>query len=122
MIARVLPKGEYERLKETELEKVYPILPEGANVVVVEEDGKLLRTWALIPMLHAEGLWASPETRGRAGATRLLLKKAYEVGREMGTNVLLTSSLEEKVDRLIHKVGGIELPGRHFVINIQEPS
>jgi len=120
MELRVLPKEEYDKLKETELGVVKEILPEGTRIIVVEEEEKLIGCWALIPMVHAEGIWVDPSHRGRAGIARMLINGMCENVREMGAKAVWTAALDEKVEALIKRVGGVPIPGNHFAINVQE--
>lgn len=120
MEARILPLEEYEKLDESpELGPVKDQLPLGSKVIVVEEREELLGTWGLFPMVHLEGFWISPEHRGKAGVGRALIRKMTSTAQEMGARVVITGAGDEDVEKLIRKVGGVELPVKMFAINVE---
>ncbi len=71
---RILPREDYGRLAGTELEAVREQLPESASVVVVEDDGEIVGCWALMPVLHAEGVWIAERERKRGRVALRLLR------------------------------------------------
>lgn len=117
-ITRVLLKNEYPKLVGTELETVYPNLPEGSKVLVVEDEEteKILGTWALIPYYHAECVWIHPNYEGNAGIARRLLLGMYELMKGAGVNAVLTASMSNRVTRILKKLGAVKLPGEHYAL------
>jgi len=122
MRTRILPPEEWESLEGTELETVYPTLnPQTAKVIVVEDGAVLVGCWALLPMLHAECIWIHPDYRKRATSPAPHLWRAMQdTARAMGAPSVVTGALTDDVAALIQRVGGVELPGRHFVIGVTE--
>lgn len=116
---RTLPPEEYARLKGTELENVWPVFPPEARVTVVEDDGEIVACWSAFPIVHVEGLWVKP-THKNARVVRSMINHTFENARQMGARAVLTSAVDEKVEHLALRVGGVPLPGKHFVINITE--
>ena len=122
MIARLLWPEEYPRLVGTELEAVYPHLPAGAQVLVVEDDGRIVGCWAFFQAWHAEGIWIAPEHRGRGSVARRLLSGMRHVLRRMQARTVVTGATDDRVADLIARIGGSELPGRQFVVPVcKEP-
>jgi len=118
MTTRVLPPAEWPRLLGTELETVVPVLPEDAEVLVVEHDGAIVGCWALYPLLHVEGVWVAPEHRGRGGVFRRLLTGMRTLVHGHGREVVQTGALwgdeGAVVATMLQKLGAVELVGRHF--------
>jgi hypothetical protein len=118
MTTRVLPRTEWPRLLGTELATVFPVLPEDAEVLVVENGGAIVGCWALYPLLHVEGVWVAPEHRGRGSVFRRLLVGMRALVHGRGREVVQTGALctDEGaiVATMLQKVGAVELPGRHF--------
>jgi len=119
MTTRVLPRHEWPRLKGTELETLWPLLPQDADVLVVEEDGDIVGCWALYLLPHVEGVWVHPAHRGRGGVVRRLLSGmrtlVYALQRDTAVQ---TGALDTEdgavVAEMLKKLGAVELPGRHF--------
>lgn len=120
MNTRILPQEEYSKLEPTsELGPVREQLPLGTQVIVAEEEEEVLGTWSLIPIVHLEGFWIHPDHRRKAGVGRALLRKMTETAKEMGAKVVITGAGDESIERLIKKVGGVELPVKMFAINVE---
>lgn len=117
MITRTLCPDEWPRLKGTELEHVWPHLPDGARIVVVEEGDDILACHAVLTYVHIEGLWVHPKHRHGTVGWRLWQAVQREV-RELGANVAITGALTEQVKALIEHVHGVKLPGDAYVIPI----
>lgn len=115
MIDRILPPEEWERLEGTELGPVRDKLPEGTQVIVVEKEGIIKATWMLAPLVHLEGF----SNTGGTGVGRALLRRMVSTAKEMGAKVVITGAIDQKIERLIHKVGGVELEAKMFAINIE---
>ena len=118
MHTRVLPREEYSRLVGTELETVYPVLPAGSQVVVVEDGDHIVACWALFPIVHVEGVWIRPEYRGNPRVVRRLVGGMKDTARAMGARAVSTAALTPEVAAMAEKLGGFELPGRHFTIGL----
>lgn len=119
MTTRILPREEYPRLEGTEAELLWPHLPAGSQVVVVEDDaGAIAGCWTLIPTIHAECLWIAPTHRKLSVVLRRLLRGMFTRADEMGAPVVVTSSISDEVTRLLEHFGATELPGRHFTMAI----
>ena len=121
MTTRVLPPEEWEKLAGTELDAARPFLnPAETLVLVVEEDGQIVGSWAAMRHVHLEGVWVHPDHRGRgAVAAHLLKAMGAAVAATFGVSVAWTAAENEDVAHLITgHLNGTELPGRHFVVPI----
>lgn len=120
MTTRILPREEYPRLAGTELEAVWPTLPEGAAVLVVEEDGQIVGCWAAFLVAHVEGVWIAPEHRGRGGvARRLLVGMRRTLVETFGATGALTGAMTDDVRALLARLGATKLPGDHYALPLK---
>lgn len=119
MMTRLLPREEWDRLLDTEAGPACPYFPEDTRVIVVEAHGDVLGAWSMPRYLHAECLTINATHRRKGAVGRLLLNAMYEQARATGDRVVLTSSLDSKIDQWCERVGGARLPGAHYVIPIR---
>lgn len=120
MTSRVLPVAEWPRLKGTDADAVWPMLdPLRSVIVVVEHEGIIVAHHILLFVLHAEALWVHPDhRRGRAGV--LLWQAVQRAVLASDARGFVTAAIEPQVEALIAHVGGVEVPGKHFVVNVEE--
>lgn len=117
MTSRILPPAEWARLAGTEAGEIAPRLPrDSASILVVEEDGAIVATWALITMVHAEGLWIAPSHRGRFGVVKRLLSGMRAMAHSLGAPAVQTAAISTEVADFIRRLGGSPLPGQAFVL------
>jgi hypothetical protein len=118
--SRVLPAAEWSKLAGTELETLVPYLnPEKATVFVVEDDaGAVIGCWGLIPFLHAEGLWVASEHQAKSGVFRRLMADMRRELARRSEGAMWTSSMSEQVTDIITHVGGVQIPGTHYVVPV----
>jgi len=117
--ARILPQEEWPRLAGTEAEKLWPMLnPENARVWVVEKDGKIVATWTLLRVVHAECIWVAPEVRGEFGVVKRLLKGKSEIATAWGADRVVTGSVSPDVTELIMRFGGELMPCETFILPV----
>jgi hypothetical protein len=115
--ARILPPEEWPRLAGTEAETVWPRLnPENTQILVVEEDGRVVACWAFLRVVHAECLWVAPTHRGAFSVARRLLRGLREIAAGWGVEKVITGSVSPQVTGLIRQVGGVPLPCESFVL------
>jgi len=121
VITRLLPREEWPRLAGTELEQVWPHLPAGAQVVVVEADDRIIGCWSLIPLVHCEGVWIDPEFRGNPRVALRLVRGMKDTARAMGAQTVLTAAQTPEIGRLAEKIGGAKIPAAdHYAISLRE--
>lgn len=120
MIARVLPKEEWPRLRGTEAETLWPYLnPARASVIVVEDDGIIVGCHVLMYVLHAECLWIAPEHRGKSSVGRRLWRAVQNAVKSVGVDSLVTGACDDTVRGLLAHVGATKIPCDQYVVPIQ---
>lgn len=120
MTTRLLPRSEWPRLAGTEVDPVWTRLPEHAEVLVIEDDGRIVGTLVLVSLLHAECLWIAPAYRQRPSVMRRLLSGMWDTARARGARSLWSGSLSETTTRILQRLGGQEIPGRSFAFPVKE--
>lgn len=121
MTHRILPREEWAKLAGTEAGAFAPLLPpDAASVLVVEDNGQIVATWALVSMLHAEGLWIAPSHRGRFGVVKRLLSGMRAMARSIGATSVQTASVSPDVTSFIERLGGSPLPGQMFILPMEQ--
>jgi len=125
MRARLLPPEEWDRLRGTELEALYPLLsPDAAKIIVIEVEREespdafpeIVGTWAVYPQVHAEGIWIAPRFRSKGVVAKHLMEGLASVLSQFEASGFCTASMSDEVTSLIKGLGGEELPGKHFVV------
>lgn len=117
MTRRVLPRDEYHRLVGTELETVAATLPDGCQVLVVEDGDAIVGCWALLSVLHVEGAWVAESHR--ASASRHLLHGMADLVADAGGAAVLTGSMSPRVTRLLKGLGATKLDFDTYVLNLK---
>lgn len=119
MITRQLPQAEWPRIAHTEIGPALEVLPpDDTRILVVEDAGQILGTWALIRYVHVEGVWVHPDHRKRGRVAAHLLGGMREIAQAWGQSVVLTAAVTDDVRQLIAHLGGQQLPGDHYVLPI----
>lgn len=121
MITRILPQEEWSRLNGTEAELLWPYFnPEQTRVLVVEDEGRIVGTWTLMRVVHAECLWIAPSHRGLFGVTRRLLVAMRDIAKGWNVSAVWTGSKSAHVTDLIRRLGGKEPPFESFILPIEK--
>ena len=111
MNTRLLPLAEWDRLAVTGLPPFLPhVRPEDINVVVVEEDGKIVASLAVMRMTHWEAAWVDKDRRGNGGIVRALLKGAVEASRPFTSHWVIAQADQEHVKDILSRLGGVKIP------------
>jgi hypothetical protein len=118
---RLLPPEEWHRLVGTELETLVPKLdPAQTQIVVVERGGVLVGTWAVLQMVHVEGLWIAPAYRGKSpGIVRRLVQGMQMAAQQFGARVVWTGAASASVAQLIRHAGGTRVPFESYILPLQ---
>jgi hypothetical protein len=103
-MARWLPADEWPRLTGTEMETIWPHLPAGAQVWVVEHGDKIVACGSVFDLRHHEGLWVDPGVRHSREVWRLAAEKLTAV------MPFVTPAVTPAVARFIEHCGGEPLP------------
>ncbi len=121
MTTRILPREEWAaKLAGTELEAIWPVLPDGAQVIVVEDGDKVAGSWAIYQQTHVEGCSIAEEYRKGPVVARRLMVGMINTALAMGAATVQTAAVSSEVVDLLAKIGATELPGRHFVMRIND--
>jgi hypothetical protein len=122
MTARILPPSDWPRLAGTEVESLWPRLdPLLCHVLVVEEGDRIVGTWALMPIMHAECLWIAPDKRKSSSVARRLWRQLQGVASELGITAVATAAQTDDVRGLLEHVGAMKLVGDHYIMRIPCP-
>ena len=104
----------------TEAETLWPHCdPAQTQMVVVEADGVIVGTWAVLRTVHVECVWIAEDYRGQFGVVKRLLIGMRAAARRWGARTVLTGAMTDQVRSLIASLGGSQLPGDHYVIPLE---
>ena len=118
---RELPAHEWERLRGTELETLWPKLtPSTDRVIVVERDGEIVACWALMQMLHVEGLWITPGERKQAVVARRLWRAMRAAVADYHAAYVWTGADTDEIREMITTAGGTKVPFDSYVLPMGE--
>lgn len=113
LTTRVLPPAEWDRLDTTELASVWRTMnPAYAEVIVVEQDGAIVGSVALLQTLHAECLSSPSLAVGRA-LWKALKARVLAAG---GTAVW-GAAMEAPMQTLLTRHAE-PIPGNHFLVRM----
>jgi len=114
---RVVPMAEWEILESTPLAPVLSTLPAHTQILAVQHEGKVVGTWAIVPYVHAEGLWIDPEYRNAGAVALRLLRRMPAIATSLGANgAVLTAASDEDLEGYLKRLGAVPLPGAQYVL------
>lgn len=114
MTTRLLPPDEWPRLETTLLASVWRTLnPAYAEVIVVEQDGQIVGSVALLSTLHAECL----SVEGGAGVARALWTALRDRVHAAGGQAVWGASMDAPMQRLLARHAE-PIPGDHFLVRM----
>ncbi len=117
---RVVPILEWGVLETTPLAPVLGTLPGTTQILAVEHEDCVVGTWAVVPYVHAEGLWIDPAHRDK-GVGRRLLKRMPAIADALGANgAVMTAASDPKVAAYLERLGAIVLPGTPYVLPLRK--
>lgn len=116
MVTRELPRAEWSRLTGTELESVTPFLhQDSTRVLVVEVEGQIVGCWALMTVLHVEGIWIHPTYRRAGSVARRLLSTMRRWIGERDAQAVVTAAIDPDIARFLERLGASAIPGQAFI-------
>ena len=119
MEARILAPDEWVKL-ETGFEPLGTTLrPEDSQVIVIEEDGKIIASVGTFRVTHFESLWIHPDYRGNAGVARRLMKQAIIAAKKWTDQWVWGCSGTDHMNDVLIRMGGIKMPVDTFVIPLE---
>lgn len=121
MNARILsPEESVTRLEFLGLPLIGPAMrPDDAQIVVVEDKGRIVATMAVIRVVHYENCWVDPEYRANAGAVRKLLRAAKDAARKWAPMWIWGASDTDHVEVLLKKLGGVKMDVKSFALPVE---
>lgn len=122
MTTRILPPEEWVRLAETDIPSILPYTrAEDVQIVVVEDKDRIVGAWAVLRVVHLEGVWIAPEYRKRGTVAARLLAATMKVARQWAGRWAMTAAETDDIRRLIEKhLGGVRVPGDIYVVPMEE--
>ena len=113
---RILEPTEWARVP-TDLQALLPhVIPGDAQVVVVEDDGRIVASWAVLRVVHLEGLWIDPAYRGRVSVARRLYEATLSAARRWTSGWAMTGAATDDVRALLNTAGAQKLPMDTYVL------
>jgi hypothetical protein len=119
-LVRLLPPEEYQRLVGTEAEAVCHDLPLDAKVVVVEDAGRIVGCWTLLPIWHGEWAWIHPDYRKNGAVMRRLWGGLHGLARFLGVKRVWCGSNDDRIGHILTKRGAVKLSNTysHYILPI----
>lgn len=119
MTTRLLPEDEWARVSHTDLAQFLPYVdPSRAQVIVVEDAGRVVGCWAVVQMTHVEGLWIDPDYRGSVGVARRLWVTTMAAARRVAARWVMTGSQQPEIAQMLLKAGAVQIPMDTFVMPV----
>lgn len=120
MTHRILPRADYARLDGTYLAPAVPYLAADTQVVIVEQDDRIISHWTLMKAPHVECVWTHPDYRASGAAMRQLLAGMRDLAVSEGIARVITSveADDAVVHRLLHHLRADKLPDS-YVFSIE---
>jgi hypothetical protein len=120
MTTRILPPDEWSRLAHTEFRHLPYVTGDELQVVVVEDEGRIVGCWGLMTMLHLEGLWIDPAYRGRPSVAKRLLIATWAEVKKRAPRWVMTAADSDGVRRLLTRhMKAIPVPAESYVIPME---
>lgn len=119
--ARVLAPEEWPLMTTPELRTYLSLTrPEDTQVVVVEDQGRVIAQWAVLRIVHLEGLWIDPAYRNRVGVARRLLAMTLTVARRWAPEWVMTGADSAPIRRMLTRFGAEPVPAQMFLMSTRE--
>lgn len=114
MITRVLPPEEWPRLVGTSLDPLWrDCNPSFTEIIVVEQDGQIVGSIALLATLHAE----CAQIRGGIGVRRALWRALQDRVKHAGGSAVWGAAIDDDMRSLLER-HGTAIPGDHFLVRM----
>jgi hypothetical protein len=120
MTTRILPPDEWSRLAHTEAGPALAYLdPAESRIVVVEDSDRIVGCWAVLRLVHVEGLWIDPAYRKGSSVARRLFQATWRIVRAWAPRWVMTAAVTDDVKALLREhVGAVAIPGEMFVVAV----
>lgn len=119
MTTRSLQPSEWHRLS-TDYAAVLPhVQPSDVEIVVVEDGDRIVASWAVMRIVHLEGLWIDPDYRGRVSVARRLYRATMAAVQRWTTGWAMTGADTDTVRAMLATVGAVHVPMDVYVMPIK---
>jgi len=86
--------------------------------IVVERNGEIVACWAMLQVIHVDGLWQRGDVQGQPSVGRTLLAAMTRELLTVGASEVFTLAVDPTVEDMLLKVGGKQVPGRPWVFPV----
>lgn len=120
METRILPPG--ESVPEANFPEIPGMSAENKATIAIEQDGKIVACLTVLRATSLEGLWLSPEIRGKAGSMRevrnALIGQAASISQAWGNEWAYAAAADDdgKMRRLLKQVKAVKLAIHTYVL------
>ena len=122
MTTRFLPPDEWHKLEGTPFGPLREQMsPETTQLLVVEDDlGVVVGTWAVVILPHLEGFWVHPDHQGKAGVAKNLLREMFRHLKAAGLPQILTHAPQSTVAGFLERLGAKPIQGSAYILPIED--
>lgn len=122
MTTRTLSREEWPRLADTDLAVLLPYAaPEDTEIVVVEQDERIVGCLAVMRVIHVEGVWIAPEHRGRVSVMRRLLAGMYASAQRFAPTWAMAGAAGPEMHALLTAhLGAVPVPMQTYILPLCE--
>jgi hypothetical protein len=120
-MTRLLPFAEWSKLQGTEIPSSVWALHDRASlqfVVVENEAGEIVATWATLVCRHVECFWVRPDHRGTGGVLRRLFVGMRELLIALRATTVITLAETNETRVLLEDAGATALPGTLYLLPV----
>ncbi|HEX6038918.1 GNAT family N-acetyltransferase [Longimicrobium sp.] len=120
MTTRLLPATEWARLDGCGLQ-IAPLVPPGdAEVVVVEDGGRIVGCFTVVRVTYLESVWIAPELRGNAGIVRSLYQRAFKLAAKWGRWALGgAEDSNPAMGDYLERLGAKPIPAKFYAVPLE---
>ena len=94
--------------------------PPDTEVIVVERDGEIVASMAVMRMTHFEAAWVHPSVKGNAGVVRRLLNACFKSAQRFPERFAIAMCNERAVSDLLLRLDGVKMPVDSYAVPTQE--
>lgn len=120
MKARVLPREEWAKLEATQSGKLLSFAsPADVRFVVLEDEGKIVGSMAVLKITHLENMWLDPAVRTNLGAARTLLRETLKTAKEWTESWVMASIGDDTIAAMVERAGGKQVPVDTYILPVE---
>ncbi len=108
------------KLSGSEVGKALDSLGPRTIVMVVQDNaGAVIGSWAALHVLHGECFSVAPAHRGKAAVARKLLRAMANVAQHFEFTSIWTAAEDDDVARMVRRLGGVPVTAQSFVMPVK---